>query len=407
MTAYLKSNHGDGACKAPSQPPSMAGIEILSKMPAQNKTAGDDEPCCGPPPGPPAGPDEKPGYRIFSFVESFVDTPVGRVPRIKSRWDRSDWWGTIMARVGLARDRYRVAPGIYALGRPTAASPVLVTGNYKLTFDTLRKGQSGLDAWLLVLDTRGINVWCAAGKGTFGTDELVARIRAVGLGRLVEHRQLLLPQLGATGVCAISVVKVTGFKVIWGPVRAREIIPFLKNNAAADATMRGVTFTLAERAVLVPVEFYNFRKVLLGALLAGFLLSGIGSPLFDPGAAWSRGLNVAAALLMGMLAGCLAMPLLLPWLPGRAFAVKGAVTGIVAAVLVAWMAAGGALEVLALMLLTTAVSSYLSMTFTGSTPYTSPTGVEKEMRTAMPLQALALLAATAIWITAGVVNGGG
>jgi hypothetical protein len=79
----------------------------------------------------------------------------------------------------------------------------------------------------------------------------------------------------------------------------------------------------------------------------------------------------------------------------------------VAAVLVAWMAAGGALEVLALMLLTTAVSSYLSMTFTGSTPYTSPTGVEKEMRTAMPLQALALLAATAIWITAGVVNGGG
>mgnify|MGYP001819604756 FL=1 len=126
MTAYLKSNHGDGTCEAPSQPPAMAGIEILNKMPTQNKTTGGDEPCCGPPPGPPAGPDEKPGYRIFSFVESFVDTPVGRVPRIKSRWDRSDWWGTIMARVGFARDRYRVAPGIYALGRPTAASPCLL-----------------------------------------------------------------------------------------------------------------------------------------------------------------------------------------------------------------------------------------------------------------------------------------
>jgi hypothetical protein len=405
MTDTFKTNLVTGTCEITDHaPPAVPGIgvQILGKMPAETRAVDDDAPCCGPPPGPPSGPDERPGYKIFSFVDTFLETPLGRVPRVKTRWDCSDWRGTMMARLGVARDRYRVAPGIYAIGHPDGNSPVLVTCNYKLTFDILRKGQSGLNAWLLVLDTRGINVWCAAGKGTFGTAGLVDRIRAVGLVRLVAHRRLVLPQFGATGVCALSVRKATGFKVIWGPVRAGDIIPFLKNGAPAETTMRRVTFTLAERAVLVPVEFYNFRKALLWALLAGFVLSGIGSSVYSLGVAFSRGMSVAVALLMSMAAGCLAMPLLLPWLPGRAFAVKGAFTGIVAAAIVAWLAADRILEVLALMLLTTTASSYLAMSFTGSTPYTSPTGVEKEMRVAIPVQAAAVLVATVIWLLAGI-----
>src|SRR3972149_4169926 len=74
---------------------------------------------------------------------------------------------------GIGRDRCRVAPGLYALGAPGGDSPVLVTANYKLTFDVLRRDAAGLDAWILVLDTRGINVWCAAGEGTFGTEEAI------------------------------------------------------------------------------------------------------------------------------------------------------------------------------------------------------------------------------------------
>ena len=40
------------------------------------------------------------------------------------------------------------------------------------------------------------------------------------------------------------------------------------------------------------------------------------------------------------------------------------------------------------------------MNFTGSTPFTSPTGVEKEMRMAIPAQVGAVLLAAVIWITA-------
>jgi CO dehydrogenase/acetyl-CoA synthase gamma subunit (corrinoid Fe-S protein) len=65
---------------------------------------------------------------------------------------------------------------------------VLVSANYKLTFDSVRKNLNAFDCWLLILDTKGVNVWCAAGKGTFGTDELVSRINAVGLGEIVERQ---------------------------------------------------------------------------------------------------------------------------------------------------------------------------------------------------------------------------
>jgi CO dehydrogenase/acetyl-CoA synthase gamma subunit (corrinoid Fe-S protein) len=85
--------------------------------------------------------------------------------------------------------RYRAAPGLYRIGQPDANSPVLVTANYKLTVDRVRKELVGMNVWLLVLDTKGVNVWCAAGKGTFGTDELVRRIQAANLNEVVGPRR--------------------------------------------------------------------------------------------------------------------------------------------------------------------------------------------------------------------------
>lgn len=104
--------------------------------------------------------------------------------------DRLGGW---KVRWGIGRMTYKVNPGLYAVGQPDATSPVLVSANYKLTFDALRKELVGLDCWLLILDTKAVNVWCAAGKGTFGTSELVERIQKTGLGTVVTHRKLILP----------------------------------------------------------------------------------------------------------------------------------------------------------------------------------------------------------------------
>ena len=124
-----------------------------------------------------------------------------------------------------------MTPGLYALGSPTPESPVFVSANYTLSFDALRSALAGVDGYILVLDTHGINVWCAAGKGTFGTDELVNRIQVTGLKDIVNHRTLILPQLAAPGVAAHQVRKRSGFKVEYGPVRAEDLPEYLGTHA--------------------------------------------------------------------------------------------------------------------------------------------------------------------------------
>jgi len=378
---------------------SPSGIQIQPAL-LQNT---EDEVCCGPPAGPPSSPFERPGYRICGFVENFIESTSGRIPRIKSALSISDMAGTVMTRIGINRNNYRVAPGLYGIGNPDPDSPVLVTANYKLSFDKVRKELKYTDAWLLVLDTRGINVWCAAGKGTFGTEEVVRSVKAAGLDTVVSHRNLILPQLGATGVSARQVKKECGFKVIWGPILAADIERFLDSGMKADKTMRRVTFTTMERLVLIPVEISISLKPMLWIVLVVFILSGIGPDLFSLKAAWTRSLMAAAALAGGVFAGAVLTPAFLPKIPGRAFYIKGAITGILTAagIMLWYRQDAGLLELSALLLFTMAVSSFMAMNFTGTTPFTSPTGVEKEMRRAIPMQIAAVFFAGFAWIGAG------
>jgi hypothetical protein len=112
------------------------------------------------------------------------------------------------------------------------------------------------------------------------------------------------------------------------------------------------------------------------------------------------------AYVAGILAGALVSPVLLPWIPVRSFALKGAIIGFICGfgILLMFYSALHFWGSLALLLCTTAISSYLAMNFTGSTPFTSPSGVEKEMRKAIPLQALAALLAVVAWIGSGFTN---
>src|SRR5210317_512611 len=150
------------------------------------------------------------------------------IQHIDSSLKLSDRFGSLKSRFGIGRMNYSVSPGLYSIGRPGDNSPVLVSANYKMSFDHLRSKLGGLDAWILVLDTKGINVWCAAGKGTFGTEELVRRIKASGLEQVVCHRELILPQLSGPGVAAHEVKKLSGFKVFFGPIEAEDIPAFLE-----------------------------------------------------------------------------------------------------------------------------------------------------------------------------------
>ncbi|MBU1627675.1 acetyl-CoA synthase subunit gamma, partial [bacterium] len=161
------------------------------------------------------------------IVEGYIDTAIGKIPKVSTALTFADTLGSWKARWGIGRMRYMIDPGLYAVGKPTPDSVVFVSANYKMSFDRLRVELNEIDAWLMVLDTKGINVWCAAGKGTFGTEEIINRIKDTQLDKVVTHRKIILPQLGAPGVKAYEVKKRSGFRVVYGPIRSKDIKDFV------------------------------------------------------------------------------------------------------------------------------------------------------------------------------------
>ena len=308
------------------------------------------------------------------------------VPQITSELNWKDRLGAVKVRWGIGRDNYRVNPGLYKIGKPGSQSDVFVSANYKLSFDALRKNLGQLGAWILVIDTKGVNVWCAAGKGTFATDNLVKSIKSSSLEDMVKHRTIIVPQLGATGVAAHLVKEQTGFKVVYGPVRAEDIKAFINAGYKASAEMRRVNFSLIDRAKLIPVDLMQGKIKLLIAALALFILSGLDKQglLFDK--MFHQGFIPVINLAGAYFAGVVIAPLLLPYVPFRAFAAKGAFWGIVITLAFKYFYPASLLQTIAFGLMNISVASFMMMNFTGSSTYTSLSGVKKEMKIAVPFQ---------------------
>jgi len=344
---------------------------------------------------------EKPGFNLCPYVDRFIKTNAGLIPIIKPELGKDDLFSTFYVRCGINRHSYTVAPGIYGIGKPDKNCEVLVTANFKLTFDHLRKELRDINAWILVLDTKGVNVWCAAGKGTFSTRELVKRIKDCSLEKIVDHKRVIVPQLGAVGVSARDVKKLSGFRVVYGPIRANDIPAFLKNSSKAGKKMRQVTFNLYERFILTPVEIQMVLKPALITALILFFISGIGPGIFSFTGAFERGIISILALISGIVSGAFVTPVLLPFIPSKKFAAKGIITGSIFAVLLMALissAINGIPGYLALFFFSVTISSYLAMNFTGATPFTSPSGVEKEMKQYIPVQLGCLVISSGLWI---------
>ena len=337
------------------------------------------------------------------WVTGFVDTAAGRVPVVPADWSRRDRLGRLKCRLfNSFRMNYTVKPGIYALGSPDGQSPVLVTANYKLSFDLLRRELAGFDAWIVVLDTRGINVWCAAGKGTFGTEELIRRIRSTNLAEIVEHRRIILPQLGAPGVRAHKVREQTEFSVSYGPVYARDLPAYLGSGRTATVQMRRAQFSFKDRLELTPMEIFPALKGFLIFLAAVFVVFGLQPEGILFRNAWGSGLPVAVLGLAALLTGTLLTPLLLPWIPFRSFALKGFLLGGLATALLTFLAGTEAVRSIYLIAFSLvffpAASSYLALQFTGSTSFTGISGVKKELKIALPLYIAAAAASLILLI---------
>jgi hypothetical protein len=329
------------------------------------------------------------------FILGSMGSGAGEVPLVSTRLGLRDRFGAIGTRLGIGRNRYRVTPGLYAVGAPGRESPVLVSANYKLSFDSLRKELGGLDAWILVLDTKGVNVWCSAGKGTFGNAELARRIGMTRLGLVVSHRCLILPQLAATGVGAPAFQRENGWSVRYGPVLSRDIPAYLAAGRVKSGSMRRMDFPFLERLKLVPLEIVHplprFLLLLAAWVLAAFLgllvhgipAGGLGAPFLH---AVEKAFLAWLAIFGALVAGSGIVPAFLPWIPFRAFTLKGLFVGAIYATALIAAAQTGPFESIALLLALPSISAWYALNFTGSTTYTSLAGVRVEVAAArLPL----------------------
>ena len=323
-----------------------------------------------------------------SFLIGNVDAIDTSIPIVSTELNSDDLFGAVKVRLGIKREKFRVDPGLYAFGKPDQSSDVFVTANYKLSFDTLRKNLSGLNGWILVLDTKGVNVWCAAGKRTFSTEELVRKIRMVSLKKIVDHKRIILPQLGATGVAAYKVKEETGFNVHFGPVRAADIKKYILDGYRTDKEMRRVTFGFKDRAKLIPNDFQYGKSNLLGAMAVLFVISGLTRDGFVAGNFADKGVTVILNVLFAYISGLVITPLFLPYIPGRLFSLKGFISGSLTflILLLLGMTGNNLFEIFSWFLIITTISSFLAMNFTGSSTYTSLSGVKKEMKISVPIQ---------------------
>ena len=227
--------------------------------------------------------------------------------RVGHEWTSDAWWSAVRCRLGRFGQHSRVAPGLYALGRPGNGAPVLVTASYRLSFDLLRRDRRGTDCWILVLDTRGLGVGSAAASGLFGTDELVTRITASRLARVVTHRTLILPARTSGVIDPALVAASTGFDVLYGP--------------------KEEPFGILDALVLTPVELGRSLMWYPGFVFAALLYAGLGPGGVTLDRAFAGSWPLLLLGLASIVCGSLLAPVLNAVVPRIPLGAFGALAG--------------------------------------------------------------------------------
>jgi NAD-dependent dihydropyrimidine dehydrogenase PreA subunit len=213
---------------------------------------------------------------------------------------------------------HRAPTGLVRIGNPGPDSPVLLTGNFTLTVRRLRRALESIDAWLLVADSRGVNVWCAAGGGHLTHHDVISVLRTSGIDTLVSRRVLILPQLAATGVERRPIEEATGWTTKWGPARLEDLPAVLARGGGVHGRERYMRFPLWER--LEMAVMWALPMILIGA------------PAFGLVGGWRVAAAVAVLISVTVPLVFAALPLLrvtggARWLTYGAAAVVGAAIG--------------------------------------------------------------------------------
>ncbi len=124
----------------------------------------------------------------------------------------------------------QVEQKIYRISEPEAASPLMITTNFSLTYFIV-SGEienSKVPSWLAVMDCEGLSVLTAWAAGKFTAAKIAQFIKESGVEGQIGHKELIIP--GQVAILSGSLEeKLEGWKITVGPREANALPSFLKS----------------------------------------------------------------------------------------------------------------------------------------------------------------------------------
>lgn len=237
----------------------------------------------------------------------------------------------------------------------------------------------GLDAWVLCIDSNGINVWCAARGNDFGNIQLLEAVEATGIRNITQKKVLILPQLSAGGVAIPQLPKNTEefpFKIVYGPIWSKDIPKFIKERPTQKPdNMKLAKFSISHRIQAgITHTTFLLRKVFLLPLIAiAVLLLALN---------WSNRLWWIGEIFIWIILTNMLIAFLLPISNfTRRFIIKGIFFGILNVIIlgaISWILHQSFLFILWNLSFYFWIAFFSTMSFSGYTMSTSPREIQVE-----------------------------
>ena len=279
-------------------------------------------------------------------------------------------------------DHIPIEPGIYKSGNPTQESPIIVTANYDYTYIRVMRDLKGIDAWVLAVDSRGINVWCAARGNNFGNDQLIEAVKATGIREISSKKFLIMPQLSAGGVSMPKLYEKSvefPFKIRYGPVWSKDLPEYLETRQKTKK-MRLAKFTIKHRmkAGVGHTSFLERKIFLKFAIIPLVILIALG--IFDT--TWIPKLLVIGEVLLSVAVINIFIAVFIPITTfTRRFVIKGYILGALGAIIQSILTLIIHQSIIYIVFTFTFyywVGFFSTMSFSGSTMATSPSEIQNE-----------------------------
>lgn len=315
-----------------------------------------------------------------------INVNIGFKPKPKQLiFISRDYWYAFLSWINMFHTHRSVEPGLYYTGNSyDISTPMLVTANYHLTAFLLWRTLKGRNVRILVIDTKGINVWCSSGKGQFNVEQIMLQLERYSHNDLTDtdELQIILPKLSLSGI-SLKEASLAGLKPVIGPIYRQDIPKFLENKPYKDCAENKYRFNLRDRLFTLPASLIQFGKYMFKGVVPLFIWHAF----FPTGIHWQP---IALGIFIGFL-----FITLFPLIPGRRFGTKGIVLGITLASLQYYSSDHifQFIEQLGYTLAILGLSILFALYYTGNSGASNYSLVKKDIIALLPVSALLILGA--------------